>query len=70
MAETHGGYVDANAAKKMIMVLSKIFNIKLSTKKLDKKASQNKKLLDKLQEHAKKQTLIEGIGDLNLSYIR
>ncbi len=70
MGETHGGYVDANAAKKMILVLSKIFNIKLNTKKLDGIAKENKKLLDKLKEQIKEQSMIEGVEDLNLSYIR
>ncbi|MCC7552207.1 proteasome assembly chaperone family protein [Candidatus Micrarchaeota archaeon] len=69
MGETHGGYVDANAAKKMIEILSKMLDIKLSTKKLDKKVSENKKLLEKLREQMEKQP-ISGGEDLNLSYIR
>jgi len=69
MGETHGGYVDANAAKEMIKVLSKIFDLELSTKKLDNKAKENKKLLDKIQEQTKDQS-IQNMGDLNLSYIR
>ncbi len=70
MGETHGGYVDANAAKKMAGVLSEILNITLSTKKLDKKVKENKKLLDKLRKQAEEQPLLEGVDDLNLSYIR
>lgn len=71
MGETHGGYVDANAAKKMINILSKILNIKVSTKKLEKKALENKKLLKKLQEEQlKEQQAIISMGEPRLSYIR
>lgn len=69
MGETHGGYVDANAAKKMIESLSKILDIELCTKKLDKKVDENKKLLNKLRQQTDKQQLIGG-EDLKLSYIR
>ncbi len=68
MGETHGGYVDAKAAKKVLGVLSRILKITVATDKLDKKAAENEKMLAQIERAAQEET--PETGESGLSYIR
>lgn len=70
MGETHGGYIDAKAAKKILDVLSKILKITVSTKKLERKAKENEELLTRLEEVVKEEQFPEVKSRERLSYIR
>lgn len=54
MGETHGSYVDASAAKQIVQILSKYLGIKINLKKLEQRAKESQKILQKVQEEIKK----------------
>ncbi len=70
MGETHGNYVDPNAAKAVLKVLEKILNIKLTYKELDSQSKQMKEMFKKLREIQKAPQKTETGKPLDLSYIR
>jgi len=54
MGETHGSYVDAPAAKQIVQILSKYLSIRISLKKIDKRAKESQEILKKVQEEVQK----------------
>ena len=54
MGETHGGYLDHKAAKKVLEVLSKVLNIKISTEKLKERAKASEELIKRIEEEGKR----------------
>jgi len=69
MGETHGGYIDAKVAKKVLNVLSKIIKVTVSSRKLEKKAKENEELVTRLEAEVKKE-MPHVIPKEGLSYIR
>ena len=72
MGETHGAYVDATAAKNIVMLLSKYLGMKINLKKLEKKAKMSEKVLKKIEEEIKKHSIPspETGAPEDVSYIR
>ncbi len=68
MGETHGVFVDHNSAKEVLKVLSKILNVKINVKTMDKQKARHEKMvkeeLNKLGEIGKTESFS------SLSYIR
>ncbi|HLC69206.1 MAG TPA: proteasome assembly chaperone family protein [Candidatus Bilamarchaeaceae archaeon] len=58
MGETHGGYVDATAAKNIVMLLSRYLGIPIDIKKLEQKAKESEKILKKIEEEIQKNVMI------------
>jgi uncharacterized protein len=73
MGETHGGFVDPKSAQALLDVLCKIVEIKIDTKKLDKRAKESEQFAKKMEKEAmaaKGMTPIEPGTKHDLSYIR
>lgn len=68
MSETHGAYVDHNAAKELLRVLSKVLGVKINVNNIDKLKAKHEKMvreeLNKLSEIGKSESFE------SLSYIR
>jgi len=54
MGETHGAYVDANAAKAVLEVIAKRFKIKIDYSELEKKVQLTEKAMREIEEELKK----------------
>ncbi|MEM3399569.1 MAG: proteasome assembly chaperone family protein [Candidatus Micrarchaeia archaeon] len=72
MGETHGGYVDAKAAKAVLTVLLRILKVDLDMTKLEERAKETETFMKRMEkEVARQQTLIEEtLRNSELSYIR
>ncbi len=57
MGETHGGYVDATAAKNIVQLLSKYLQLKVDIKKLVEKAQESEKILKKIEDEIQKSAI-------------
>ncbi|MGC9132299.1 MAG: proteasome assembly chaperone family protein [Candidatus Micrarchaeia archaeon] len=68
MGETHGAYVDANAAKAVLEVIAKRFNIKIDYSELKKKVELTERAMKEIEEELKK--MGEERGKENLGYYR
>ncbi len=71
MGETHGSYVDTQAAKQIVILLSKYLGMPINIKKLDERAKESQKILQKVQEEVQKtmEQQAESTAS-NVSYIR
>lgn len=58
MGETHGGYVDATAAKNIVGLLSTYLDIPMDTKKLEEKAKESEKILRKIEDEIQKNIVV------------
>ncbi len=65
MGETHGAYVDPNAAKKVLDKLCEILDIKIDMSKLEERAKTNEKIKKELEKYQKETPEMN-----DLSYIR
>jgi proteasome assembly chaperone (PAC2) family protein len=54
MGETHGSYVDTASARQIVAMLSKYVGVKVDLKRLDKRAKESQKILNKVQEEVQK----------------
>ncbi len=54
MGETHGSYVDTEAAKEIVILLSKYLGMPINIKKLQERAKESQKILKKVQEEVQK----------------
>jgi len=54
MGETHGSYVDTTAAKQIVILLSKYLGIPINIKRLDQRAKESQRILQKVQEEVQK----------------
>ena len=71
MGETHGGYVDATAAKNIVELLSHYLGISIDIKKLEQKAKESEKILKKIEEEIQKNVITPyEPTKRNVSYIR
>lgn len=71
MGETHGSYVDTQAAKQIVILLSKYLGIPINIKKLDERAKESQKILKKVQEEVQKTMEAQAETTArNVSYIR
>lgn len=71
LGETHGGYVDTTAAREIVKLLAKYFDIKISLKRIDERAKKSEKIIKKLEDEIKK-NLETAFGQQGqtVSYIR
>ena len=71
LGETHGGYVDTTAAREIVKLLSKYFDVKISLKRIDERAKKSEKIIKKLEDEIKK-NLETAFGQQGqtVSYIR
>ncbi len=71
MGETHGGYVDAVAARNIVKMLSKYLSIPVDLTRLDERVAENKKIIKKVEQDIQK-TLSAQFEQTskNVSYIR
>jgi uncharacterized protein (TIGR00162 family) len=72
MGETHGAYIDPKSAVALLEKLSKIINVEIDTKDLEKKVKEGEKFIKKMEEKAAK-AAGEEVGATSareLSYIR
>lgn len=71
MGETHGGYVDATAAKNIVELLSKYLSVPIDVKKLEAKAKESEKILKKIEDEIQKNVITPfEPGKKPVSYIR
>jgi hypothetical protein len=54
MGETHGQIIDARSAKVVLNVLTKLLNVQVDTKELDKRAKETEKVLKKMKRMEQK----------------
>lgn len=71
LGETHGGYVDTTAAREIVKLLAKYFDLKISLKRIDERAKKSEKIIKKLEDEIKK-NLETAFGQQGqtVSYIR
>ncbi len=71
LGETHGGYVDTTAAREIVKLLAKYFDLKISLKRIDERAKKSEKIIKKLEDEIKKniETAFGQQGQ-TVSYIR
>ncbi len=67
MGETHGAFVDASAAKKIVQLLSSYFGFKISLKELNEAAKAGEAVIKKIEKEIEKATKTP---PKDLSYIR
>ncbi|MEM4335553.1 MAG: proteasome assembly chaperone family protein [Candidatus Anstonellales archaeon] len=67
MGETHGGYVDAASAKKVVELLSKYLGFKINLEELEKVAKEGEVAIKRIEEEVKKYM---GGEQREISYIR
>ena len=67
MGETHGGYVDAASAKKVVELLSKYLAFKINLEELEKVAKEGEAAIKQIEEEVKKYM---GGNQKEISYIR
>ncbi|MGC8899084.1 MAG: proteasome assembly chaperone family protein [Candidatus Micrarchaeia archaeon] len=67
MGETHGGYVDAASAKKVVELLSKYLDFKINLEELEKVAKEGEVAIKQIEEEVKKYM---GGEQKEISYIR
>ena len=70
MGETHGGYVDAKCAQSVLKALGSVLSIKIDLSKLEERAKESEKFMQKIEKEAKKQQELGEIPESGLSYIR
>jgi uncharacterized protein (TIGR00162 family) len=68
MGETHGAYVDANAAKAVLEVIAKKFGMKIDYSELEEKVRFTEKAMREIEEELKK--MQQPKGKENLTYFR
>jgi uncharacterized protein (TIGR00162 family) len=68
MGETHGAYVDANAAKAVLEVIAKRFKLKIDYSELEKKVRLTERAMREIEEELKK--MQQPKEKENLSYFR
>jgi len=68
MGETHGAYVDANAAKAVLEVIAKKFKMKIDYSELEKKVQLTERAMREIEEELKK--MQQPKEKENLSYFR
>jgi len=68
MGETHGAYVDANAAKAVLEVIAKRFKLKIDYSELEKKVQLTERAMREIEEELKK--MQQPKDKENLSYFR
>jgi len=71
LGETHGGYVDTAAAREIVKLLSRYFDLTISLKRIDERAKKSEKIIKKLEDEIKK-NLETAFGQQGqtVSYIR
>jgi uncharacterized protein (TIGR00162 family) len=67
MGETHGGYVDAASAKKVVELLSKYLGFRINLEELEKVAKEGEAAIKQIENEVKKYM---GGGEKEISYIR
>jgi uncharacterized protein (TIGR00162 family) len=70
MGETHGSFVDAFAAKRVLTVLSKYFKFDIDFSAINKAADEIKKITDKIEKEIKEQERQLEEGKKKPSYIQ
>ncbi len=68
LGETHGGFVDAGAAEKIVNILSKYIGFKIDMSELKKAAAEGEEIIKKIEEEIKKE--ISKQSGKELTYIR
>lgn len=68
LGETHGGYIDVIAARRIVLLLSKYLNIKIDMSDIEKKARETEMIIKEMEKEVNK----EKMDDRSkwLSYIR
>ncbi|MGV8176380.1 MAG: proteasome assembly chaperone family protein [Candidatus Bilamarchaeaceae archaeon] len=71
LGETHGAYVDATSAKNIVILLTKMLELKLDVKDLDKMAKEGEQIVKKLESEVQKNSIAPfDASKKDVSYIR